>query len=149
MSKTIEEQVTADVVETLRTVRRRNGYHFDLVIEQTDADYNIPRDLLAVLHAGDGEDEEGPSLGHVGWFKRYTAEVTLYPPNNATTPIDAMLGLAAADIHKAMMLDYTRGGLAYDTQIVQPEKFPDGSPPTVLVNFIVHYRHLDGDPFNQ
>ena len=56
-----------------------------------------------------------------------------------------------ADIERALAVDITRGGHAYDTRVVRTEEFVSEAQSPVggaLVDVEIEYRHTDGNPYS-
>lgn len=144
----IASQLVEDVIETLRTVRIANGYFTELgqkVEELWDPDHR---------RSGTG------SSGAIVIFEREsqvdaqqsafaTLELTVlawhaFSRTDAAAPTAALLARRlAADIGKALKLDYTRTGLAVDTVPVSwsPEG-DENDAAMVLIRYEWRIRYL-------
>lgn len=145
------ELITQNVVDTLAGVRVASGYHVDLIAERRVRSGNRERDGLAVVLQGDPEKVDDAPEGRVAWRQRYAVVCYVVESETSTRPIDQRINLTRSDVEKALMVDFTRGGNAYDTVIQEPELFddPEGRWDGVVVYFDVLYRTTHDDPYER
>jgi hypothetical protein len=83
------------------------------------------------------------------WRQTFSVIVYIAPLENDPIPVDQYNNAIAAALHAAVMADYTRGGLAYDTQVLPTLYYPpvDEEFGGINFNFEVQYRHVLDDPY--
>jgi hypothetical protein len=154
VADSIRESILANIQTTLRTIAVVGGYNF------TVASANVRRVVGGIgtvqeyptLFIVAGEQQIVPEgtaiLGKASWFFSVSIEGWLRADRDT---IPTHIERLAADIHKAMLVDYTRGGYAIDTR---PQAW---TAPTVTdaeeqragigLTFQVYYRHQWATPF--
>lgn len=126
MAASVEELIVANVATVLGLVSIANGYNNDLgSVERWQQSGNRYADLPAVVISDEGieRDREGPISAET-----FTLALKIYVfvehdevRDGGNT--DTLLASLHSDIHRALMLDHTRGGNALDTEIVRAVKF--------------------------
>lgn len=100
-----------------------------------------------ILLQGDGTMSEGP-VGYKSWTQPFQVDAYIKPSDLDTTPVDTAINTLKADIEAILRSDPTCGGYAQDLEIQSPEAFMLGEGYEGLhVQFIVHYRTLEDDPY--
>jgi hypothetical protein len=147
----IVEKITRDIADTIAGVRMAAGYNNDLVVERFDRTGNPPRKNLIVIYQRSPTLAESQTDNHRTWDQPYTAVCYVLKDEDRVTPIDHDINLVRSDVEKALLVDHTRGGLAFDTIIENPDLFDsdDGAFTGINFNFTVRYRTLFTDPYSQ
>lgn len=148
----ISEQITQHVLTTLAAVNGTGGYQVALsVVRRTKAPIAAAH-LQAVLHEGDDQSDPDAPLGYKGWRREYAVQVYILtngPGGCDPDDFHSTLNVARADVEKALMVDVTRGGLAHNTEISDPQEFNDVDDcGGVIVFFSVTYRTDERDPYS-
>lgn len=149
MAEPIVEQICSNVLSTLQGITVANGYQYDLIVEREARRGNQPRHLLVVLHQLDPQEvEDEVTLKH-GWIQPFMLDVFISIPESDSTAPDLVLNRITADIHKALMVDRYRGGLALETMIRGWQAFAtlEGDLEGREVRFDVQYRHAYTNPY--
>lgn len=156
MSFPISELVDRAVENTLRGIRAAGGYHFTLEVERYEKRGNdpspaTPGNYKCVLLVGDDEEvaDEDTPIGFKDWWRPYVAQVYVFEPTEgAKTPFQTLLNVARADVEKAVMLDYTQGGVAHNTEVAGAVNFGgENEASGVFIVFHCRYRTLERDPY--
>lgn len=145
----ILEQIAENVEATLRGIRLAAGYNTDALVERRLRHGNKIRDNLLVIHQDDPPKQDGPPQQAMEWLQPFQIMCYCIESEDSTIPIDRRLNLIEADVEKAMMVDYTRGGLAVDTIPRVKAYFTDTDTGAegIIYQFDVQYRTAYGDPF--
>ena len=146
---TVFERVRRDVFNTCKSVRQLNGHNTDLEVEWFNRLGNTPGDDKGVLK------EESPTLRddapymHHAWDVPFVLTCYVQESESSNRTATERINLLMAYVHKALMVDPHRNGVAVDTFIDNPNVFPDADPPGVDIVFRVHVRTLKTDPYSQ
>jgi len=107
-----------------------------------------PQHLGLVLFQDDPSEDE-PTYGMKRWIQPFSVYAYIRPSDSDTTPIEQLANNFRAEIEKKLLEDVTFGGLALDARIQAPRGFvqTDGFE-GVEINFDVHYRTLETNPFS-
>ncbi len=147
----ILERIRQDVLAALRAVTKTNGYTFNCTADTRKQNGPEPRDLLLVLYQANTNTTDTPALRRNERFQRFSVDCYSIIGEQDAEVIDAdeRLNHLQADVEKALAADRTRGGLAIDTHIRDPELFTHLGDATegVTVNVDVHYRTNEDDPY--
>jgi hypothetical protein len=140
------EQIAQNVLATLQTIVTPT-YPYALTVERAKKK-NVPAHLKAYIFQMPPDDIDGP-INSEDWKQTFAVVVYVIPAEEDTVATDAYNNAIAASIHKALMTDYSRGGLAINTLIRPTFYFPaeDGELAGITFLFDVHYRHRLDDPF--
>lgn len=146
----IKEQITEDVEDTLRGIQTLAGYDSNAIVERAKQWGNDPADRKIVLYLGSCEeipDNEG-ALGLKTWTQRYHALCYCVESETSSVPIDTRINSLEADVHRRLMVDPHRSGLAIDTTLRGSNRIIDdgGVVAGVEVIFDVQFRHDWNDP---
>ena len=147
----IIEQIAVELLTTLGGVTTGAGYGQTLSVSRPKKKPFEPLNNKALLYqTGWTKDEENAPAGRYQWWAHFSLEVYCMPNDTDTTAIDTYLNSIAADVAKALRVDYQRSNKAIDTIIEEPSFFVhvnsgfDGA----MCNFSVRYRTLQDDPFS-
>lgn len=150
--ETVRERILANIKSTLENITQANGYNFDFssqTVQRWSMHGNTPVDIPMIIITPGDEIEESS----VHPFSECTLSVFLsvfyINDKNDAVPTDIYLNRLQGDIKKTVLLDYTRGGEAIDTDIVSTSPFvtTEGQHYAGLViELKVKYRHLRNDP---
>lgn len=150
----IFELITQNIVETLTNVTLVGGCGEDLIVERSNRRGNKLQNGLVVVHLDNPTKNETlteTAEGRIDWVLPYVLEAYIVDSEGSPRPADQRVVMIWADIYKAMMLDFTRGGYAYDTVPVPPvwEHDEQGRWQGVQVNFDVKCRTMYDDPYTR
>jgi len=150
MAQSIKEQIVDNIISTIEGVTVSAGYNQTLIYvtrQETKIFGNNSWPCAMVRIEADDVDDT-VTVGY--YHHRMTVDVLAYTADNVD-PQQA-LSYLAGDIHKAMLVDYTRGSLVIDTRVdnIDYDYAEEGEDPTgtVTISFNVHYRTLVEDPFS-
>jgi hypothetical protein len=160
MADTIIDQIVDDLKATLLTVTTGNGYEttVESVYEPlTIQGYTKPpmKSLQVQLTMMDGvrnpEIDLQSNPPRVGWNQNIDMNLIYRPSDSNTTPIRVTLNKFWADVIKAMYIDYTRGGLALNQEISNPEWMLNQEDGFIAIACIltIQYRHKENNPYEQ
>ena len=147
---TIRENILENIKSTLETIRVANGYANDIASAQRWLQKGNTFRLIPciIINAGPEEIEQTPN-------PLVTCKLTIYldvfirQEETDTISTDALLNSLLGDIEKALMVDYTRGGFAENTNIKSNMTFEavEGQPNAgIVVELEIIYQHLITDP---
>ena len=147
---TIREQILENIKYTLETIRIANGYNNDIVSVQRWLQKGNTFRLIPciIINAGPEEIEQTPNPLVTCKFTVYL-DVFIRQEETDTISTDALLNSLLGDIEKALMVDYTRGGFAENTNIKSNMTFEavEGQPNAgIVVELEIIYQHLITDP---
>jgi len=106
---------------------------------------NVP---CIVINAGPEEKEPIPNPFTTCRFTIYL-DVWMRQDAGDLQPTDSILNILLGDIEKALMVDYTRGGFAKDTNIKSNVLFEtlEGQPQAgIVIELEIIYQHKQDDP---
>ena len=147
---TIRENMLENIKSTLETIRVANSYANDIASVQRWLQKGNTFRLIPciIINAGPEEIEQTPN-------PLVTCKLTVYldvfirQEETDTISTDALLNSLLGDIEKALMVDYTRGGFAENTNIKSNMTFEavEGQPNAgIVVELEIIYQHLITDP---
>jgi len=147
---TVRESILENLRTTLETILIANGYHNDIASVQRwrqsgNSLLNVP---CIVINAGPEEKEPVPNPFTTCRFTVYL-DVWMRQDASDLQPTDALLNSLLGDIEKALMVDYTRGGFAKDTNIKSNVLFEtlEGQPQAgIVIDLEIIYQHKQDDP---
>lgn len=151
-TKPIIELAAENVAAVLATITQVNGFHVNLgPIERQTRVGNIPDDEKVYLIQDVPRPVDSPALGHEEWYVPFAVWIFTIDPDASKLPIDARMNMSHADVQKALVADYTRGGYAIDTLFKSPGYIQDDAQQIVgiIANFEVYLRTIYGDPYSQ
>jgi hypothetical protein len=152
----IIELIIQDIVKQLKGIRTSEDYYNDVsAVERPNPSLgNADKDRRLVVVQGSPARIEDEGAGLSEWELPVIIICTVVESENSTVSIDQRLNTLRSDVEKRLSFEETsrtRGGLAIDTRIVDPDYLPikpDAHEGTVEVNAIIHYRTADNDPYN-
>ena len=147
---TVRESILENLKTTLETISTTNGYHNDIASVQRwrqsgNSLLNVP---CIVINAGPEEKEPNPNPFTTCRFTVYL-DVWMRQDAGDPDPTDALLNSLLGDVEKALMVDYTRGGFAKDTNIKSNVLFEtlEGQPQAgIVIELEIIYQHKQDDP---
>ena len=147
---TIREQILENIKSTLEAIRVANGYANDIASVQRWLQKGNTFRLIPciIINAGPEEIEQAPNPLVTCKFTVYL-DVFVRQEETDTVSTDALLNSLLGDIEKALMVDYTRAGLAENTNIKSNMTFEavEGQPNAgIVVELEIIYQHLITDP---
>jgi hypothetical protein len=148
MAVTVLEQIGVNVLTTLQGVTTANGYDYQLNVSRAVYKAN-PKHLDAIIYQITPDDVRDAPTMTEEWRQLYSVVVYIRPEDDDTTPVDSYNNACIGAVHKELQKDYTRGGLAIDTQPQPYIIFPpvEGEFGGFTYNFVVTYRTRLDDPF--
>lgn len=151
MSTPIKEYIALNVETAINAVTTENEFNQDLTAvrhKKNDFSDIIPENGKVLMWQDDAERPEEEGIGTQQWILPFTLMAFVIDSDEAATSIDTRLNQVEADIQKKMREDITRGGYAFETEILPSAKFDDGKGFTgIAVNIAVHYRTNEDDPY--
>lgn len=144
--KPIVERIAANIVSALDHISKTAGFSQNTDIEVAGQAPVSWEHLKIDVTPGTSDDAGSAAAGFVDWHQFFNVTVAYVAAEGTDeAQIRADLFRLAADIYRAVIVDRTRGNLAFDTTPHPPELFLDG----IRVPVLVWYRHLSDDPFSQ
>lgn len=156
MNESVRERIIKHVQATLETVTVENGYSNTLRSVQR---FRQQGQVLAVMpvavlmESGDDTDLNGPQVGSGSLISRtLTMAVVLIQQQDTDTDARSaseLMNSLIADVQKAMQVDYSRGGLAINTEEagIGEMDVEEGQPELVqTIGYRIRYRHQRTDP---
>ena len=152
MTDSIREQIIQNFQTSLRNVRKINGYQFDLdysSVKRGDT-LSVDTDVLPAIYIFEGDeriiDREHAGRDSLILELDVNIEIWCSDADNLSRTAKNL----EADIVKAVMADYTRGGLAmYTERLGTTPFFIEGSAVGGrIASFFVRYEALEHDPYN-
>lgn len=156
MADSVRELILKDIVTTLQTVTVANGYGNTLQSVQRFQQGGQVLSETPMVVVMEGEDQvsaQGPLSGSVGLTTRnLTVNTVLIHRQDDETdarPATEVMNSLVADVQKAMLTTFSRGGHAIDTTELGIGELDaeEGQPELVqTIAFRVQYRHRFDDP---
>ncbi len=152
MADPVVEKIAANVLTTIDLVNQGATYNHTLIpIRPRLTDYSDVTigDLVVMI------TQQGETIlqGATDTDKRrQTFHLTCWIINSdkSSTTYETKMNQVRADIHKALMVDTTRGGNARDTIMLPSSEFNDKETGSGIdVFFEVEYRTLRDDPYTK
>ena len=154
MTVPIIENIAANLLTTINGVTTDNGYNQTIVVKRASrVDYDSEAaadDLEGVIYQGK-RDRLTSEMNSYTWRHPFAIIVYALNDDGSAVTIDTRLNQICADMEKALRVDITRGGNAYQTDIGEPETLvaDDGSVSAVILPITVDYRVLKSDPYTK
>ena len=151
MADSIREKIMANVETTLEGITTAAGYNSTIqrVYRIRLAGLNIQEFPSIVVIPGREINAEEP-------VDRYTERLSFvlecWLKEASKDDIATQVNKLVADVQKALLVDYTRGGMAINTKLLGNEPFyNDVNAPYggVDIEIEIHYRHQYSDPYIQ
>lgn len=146
MGISVLEQIATNIEQTLATIKTPSGYQ--LSIQRARA-VNSPRHLAGYIFQLSPTAIDDGIVGLDEWWQSFAVVVYTIPTADDATPVDSYNNDINAAIYTALMLDYSRGGLAIETKINPTLYFPpvEGEYSGITFMFDVHYRTALDKPY--
>ena len=150
----VNERITQNVVDTLKEIRKINGYATDAVVERIKKGGNAPtagQYLIVVKQLAPVKVPE-ESIGQDWWEQPYAIDCYINPAEDLTEPPDKAMNIFRADVEKALTYQessFNRGGLAQQTIVKSPAyfTFPNMQRFVVEVNISVRFATEKNNPY--
>jgi hypothetical protein len=147
---TVKESILENLKTTLETIRTGNGYNNTIASVQRwrQAGNSLVAVPCIVINAGPEEKEPVPNPFTTCKFSVYL-DVWMRQAQDDLQSTDTILNSLLGDIEKALMIDYTRGGYAKDTNIKSNVLFEtlEGQPQAgIIIELEIIYQHKQNDP---
>jgi len=154
MTTPIIEDIAANLLTTINGVTTGNGYNQTVVVKRpsrVDYDSEAAADDLEGLLYQTSQEILTSAMNRYTWRQGFDIVVFALNDYGSATTIDTRLNQIAADVSKALRVDITRGGNAYQTDIgaVAFAVADDGSISAVVLEITVDYRVLNSDPYTK
>ena len=154
MADSIREKIMQNIKTTLLTISVANGYVNEISSVQrwAQAGNNLADVPCIIINAGPETLQQKPGLVAEC---RLSVMIDLWIRHDTTAnpgSTDAILNSIFADIEKALMVDYTRGGYAVNTYVtnVVPFETAKGQPYAgLIIETEILYMHFVSDPATQ
>jgi hypothetical protein len=145
----ISEQIALSVVDAVSSVQEANGYRYSLKVERQQRLGNSPEHLKAVVYQGSPTVEGEERFDTITWKLPFEILVYIITSETEKTAPDTYTNVVTADVQRAVLADYTRGGLAIDTNLAALEAFSefDGKFDGAAMRFEVQYRTSRTDAY--
>ena len=145
------EHIAVNIEAAINAITEGNGFNQDLVAvrpKRNDFKDVVPEDGKVLIWQADDELPEEQAYGAKEWIQPFVLMAIVLDSDEASASIDTRLNQVRADIQKKLIEDVTRGGYAFDTELLPCAKFDDGQGFTgIAVNVAVHYRVKEDDPY--
>jgi hypothetical protein len=149
----VVELITQNLLAALAEVTAANGYYntFSVIREATRPE--ALKDRQAFVSMGSVVrvfPDEGDSYGTVAWKQTFEIGVFVQVSEDFADSIDHGLdrekARAFSDVFRTVMVDVTRGGYAYDTNVLKADPREDGIVVTVDVTYRTRYNDVSALP---
>ncbi|MCP4601644.1 MAG: hypothetical protein GY847_14215 [Proteobacteria bacterium] len=148
MAASIKEQIIQNVLTTLATITTGNGYAQSVGTVAREGTISGIAKWPALLV--EDQNETIDTTVTMSWTHAELPIVIDIFTGGSETP-ETTASYLEADIHKALLVDHTRGGLAIDTLPISAELMSADkkAKPTsgTQVGFTINYRYAYGDPY--
>jgi len=144
------ERILENIKTTLEQISVANGYNNDIESVQRWMQHgNSLFDMPCIIIAAASEEQHPGPAPLVSCS--LAVELTLWyrQPENDNVSTDTRLNSLLEDVMRALYADYTRGGLAQDTEItaIMPFESVEGQPNTgLIIEVAVAYRYYRDNP---
>lgn len=152
MALSIKEKIFADIETELKKIKIANGYANDVALVERFMIDGMTTAKTPYIHIFSGDNlllREGPDPLVTMEAEVFLRVVTRHDPTVSPGSSDSLMHSLEADINKALQVDITRGGNAYDTTPLQSSELTieEGQPDIESVmEFSCRYQHQRGDP---
>lgn len=152
MNETVKELITQNIYETLAEISTLNGFQNDATAARATLRGNPIKDRnYKIIDDGDEPIDDSPVNKD-----DYTANFRIVFKVAAddgpdAEPIDVDRARAVADLRKALMADYSRGGWAINTKVRGNTQLPDSQSNGIAgeqVPVEIHYRTAKDNPYS-
>jgi hypothetical protein len=147
------EQIAVNILTTLNGITVAAGYNQTLsAIRSRRSDYaDVPPGNNTVLLRQDDTPEEADSqrLGACDINQLFFCIANVLDSDSETAAIDTRRNQVYADMKKALMLDYTRGGYAHNTRVLPQINIqdPEGGVTGVVAPVMINYSTQENNPY--
>ena len=151
MADSIREKIMKNIKTVLQTITVGNGYSNTILsvqrfIQSGHKLLDVP--VILISEGSETAEDKAPNLT-MKTLSVYLAVITRQDETIDTRSGAEVMNSIVADVEKAMVADFTRGGNSIDTKIISsdPIDVQDGEPELgVLMQFEIIYRHGRTDP---
>lgn len=150
MNDSIRELILKNIKTTLQGITTGAGYNYTMQSverwKQKGNTTNVSPHI--VIHAGPETKTSGPDP-QIECELSIIIEVGYRQDDSDTSESDVIVSKLLADIEKALLADYTRGGYAQETKITGNILFEyvEGQPRFgIMVQIEIKYKHANTDP---
>lgn len=145
------ERIRLNLKKTIAGIGLSTGYTFNAIAAEPDRLGEQTGDGVVVIELGAAQlNPEIQANQLVEWWQEFLFLCFVVQSESNAASWDGLIAKRAADIHKAVQVDYTRGGWAHDTVPHAPEWFQrgEGEHEGVIARCFVRYRHDFGNPYS-
>lgn len=148
--KSVRERILEDFEVALGLIKTENGYENDILsVQRWKQSGNSTLLVPCIIINAGGEPRSNKNNPLVTCALRVYLDLWIRHDENASESTDTYLNSLLLDIENALMDDYTRGGYAQDTEIIDinPFRGVEGNPHSGLqIDVAINYRHLQSNP---
>lgn len=142
-------QIEQYLIGVLEGVTPANGYFVECFVQRREVDGNdVEPGTIYVEYAETEDNTEAAPLGHDAHIQVFNITVFAAMPQGTRSVDHALMEYEAA-IRKAVHGSYTMGGRVYNYSWGDCVTDTDTGLPSRVMPLRVHYRTLQGDPYNQ
>lgn len=150
MAESIREKIIGNIITTIKSITVENGYGLTIrdARRVSFTPFNQAVFPIAEIQDLSEDKQDGVPMGHTTCQLHLSIAVW----DKVLTGMSQNTNIYLADVEKALHADQTRGGYAYDTDVLGSQFFttedilPWGS---IVIIVDVWYRHRYGDPYTQ
>jgi hypothetical protein len=147
MADYVLERIAQNVATSLAGITAGDTYKNTLNITRAKKK-NEPRHLAGFIFQLSPDDVQSGATQADEWVQPFAVVLYVMPTDDDTTPVDQFNNNVFGDMYKAIMADYSRGGLAVNTEVKPPLFLPpvQGEFGGITFQFDVRYRNRIDDP---
>ena len=148
------ERITIDIADTLKTVRKVDGYANDFTVERIKVRGNTPTagQTLIVVRQGANNRVGQSSQDTETWNQFYLINCYVDPAEDLTESPESKMNRVMADVEKVLThtdQSRNRAGLADDTTLISSTPFADTGTGLFgcQIQVLVTYQTKEHDPY--
>lgn len=153
MPEPIVEQIRQNLLTVLGGITTGNSYQYTLNVQSAARHGNPATDLTCILEMGDEQivDDDSGRGANLQDTQFQSFFVFVHVSTQSGVAYDQKCNRIVADVRKAVLADWSRGGLALWTRRQEASFFLEdtGKVGGVRIDFLVNYRHRLNDPYTQ
>ena len=150
--ETIKERIMENLKESLEGIKQLDGFNFDFTpdtVQRWSMHGNSMVDFpMVIIISGEEIEESVPDNFEECNLSVYLDIFFIHNEDDVVST-DTYLNRLQGDIKKAILEDYSRGGLAIDTNVLGtvPFEATEGQNYSgIIIEIEIRYRHLRNDP---
>ncbi len=154
MNLPILERIALNLIDTLKGISVQAGYLNDVQVQRMNLKRGTSyRDRMILVMTGSAERlDDQESVGFLHWEQSFLLTCFVQESDQSQMSLDERVNAIRADVERAVMLDYTRGGYALDTDLGDIIRMPveaGTGMSGVVIEVLVQYRTSRLDPTSQ